>query len=258
MFNMGTSRSEMCSTTMKFNDLVDQIDAEYRQRGDTLGWRWLYSPRQTLSTARVALVGLNPSGGSHKPPIASCDDGNAYANESWSGLPPGHAKLQRQVLSLFSCLDVSPDEVLTGNLVPFRSRSWEALAKRPSAVTFGQQLWRQVFAEHTPELVITMGNTARDALVEVLDARDRKYVTVNWGGLVGTRWVLPGGGRLVGLPHLDRFDIVTRPASQSALEELFSKRYDRNKALSPSSVRFDWMQKRSDEDRLLAVPQPEG
>jgi len=243
---------------MKFSNLVDLIDTEYGQRGDTLGWRWLYSPRQTLSRANVALVGLNPGGSSYEPPVPSSEQGSAYATESWGGLPPGHSTLQRQVLSLFSCLGVKADDVLTGNLVPFRSRSWEALVNRPAAVTFGQRLWQEVFAAHRPEMIIAMGNTARDALVEVLGAYDRKYVTVNWGSLVGTYWALPNGGRLVGLPHLSRYGIITRAVSQSALLELFGERYDKDKKLPPSLLRFVRGERESATNLTPAVPQPEG
>jgi len=255
---MCASRLEMHSTLMKFNNLVDLIDTEYGRRGDTLGWRWLYSPRQTLSRANVALVGLNPGGGSYEPPVPSCEQGSAYTTESWGGLPPGHSTLQRQILSLYSCLGVKADDVLSGNLVPFRSRSWEALRNRSTAVTFGQRLWQEVFTAHRPEMIIAMGNTARDALVEVLGAYDRKYVTVNWGSLVGTYWTLPKGGRLVGLPHLSRYGIITRAVSQSALLELFGERYDKDKKLPPSLLRFEREPRESATDLTLAVPQPEG
>ena len=78
---------------MDFNDQVDSIEAEYSRRGDSLGWRWLYSPQKTLEHARVALLGLNPTGGTYEPPAASYEDGSAYASETWRGLPPGHDTL---------------------------------------------------------------------------------------------------------------------------------------------------------------------
>jgi len=201
--------------------LKSRIEKRYLADGYSLGWRLLYSPEAVLEGAQTAFIGLNP-GGSYRPDDHAefaMDYGSAYARESW-GMPPGQSKLQRQVLALFKMLDERPEAILAGNLVAFRSPSWDALDGRQRALAFGKSIWKDIFAQVRPNLVIGMGNDVVAALKEILDVRNTERILVQWGNVCGERGEFTNG-TLVGIPHLSRFPIVTRSKSQPGLRELF-------------------------------------
>ena len=191
--------------------LKARIECRYRDGAYKLGWRLLYSPAIVLESARLAFVGLNPGGRARPNGHAefAMPSGSAYAVESWKGKPPGTAPLQRQVLSLFEMLGETPENVLAGNLVPFRSPGWSDLpGDRKAAVEFGQHLWRDIICRARPALVVTYGDKPFVALHEILRASEPEKCGLDWGRYSARRCVFPGG-RLVGLPHLSRFPVVT-------------------------------------------------
>ena len=63
-----------------FDKMVAEISAAYGSAGDVnLGWRFLYSPKSTLSdNTGVAIIGLNPGGSEREPPLPSVESGNAW------------------------------------------------------------------------------------------------------------------------------------------------------------------------------------
>lgn len=200
--------------------LEQRIEKAYRARGDRMGWRLLYSPAHVLNGASVAFVGLNP-GGDYAPvqhAEFAMDHGSAYEREDW-GAAPGQAKLQRQVRALCNRLGVRPEDVLAGNLVPFRSPSWEAMADRRGALAFGKALWSKILHHARPNLVIAMGGVTIAALADVLNVHDLERVNVGWGSVKGQRG-RHHNGVFVGLPHLSRFAIIDRPQSEHGLERL--------------------------------------
>ena len=147
-----------------------QIKAAYRASGNDLGWRFLYSPEGVLDGAEVAFIGLNPGGTSRPADYAEfcMTEGSAYQRESWADFPPGQSPLQRQVLLLFERLGVRTERVLDGNLVPFRSPSWDRLPSRAQALCFGCSIWREVLGQARPSLVISMGRVTNEALAAML------------------------------------------------------------------------------------------
>ncbi|WP_273523456.1 uracil-DNA glycosylase family protein [Rhodosalinus sediminis] len=203
--------------------LRERIEAEYTARGDQLGWRLLYSPEKVVDGAEIAFIGLNP-GGDHAPPEHedfAMPGGSAYVEESWAGHPPGRSPLQRQVHALFDALDVAPERVLAGNLVPFRAPSWDDLAEPREAIRFGTELWRDILAAAQPRLIVTMGQAAGDAVSRLLGSHETLRIGVGWGSVTARRHERDGVA-LVVLPHLSRFAIIGRPASEPALAKLFA------------------------------------
>lgn len=209
---------------MATSDLVNEaaIEAAYLQSGNTLGWRLLSSPASTIEGADIAFIGLNPGGHRYEPdhPSFAVPGTSAYVDESWKGAPPGESPLQKQVRALFRGLGAKPEDVLSGNLVPFRSPSWADLNNKPYALDFGFRIWREILGRARPRLVIGMGRQVTQKLKQILATHDEERVTVGWGNVSATRAVFTEG-RLVGLPHLSRFPIVGRPQSSSALQLLF-------------------------------------
>ena len=201
------------------------IESEYQRRlrlypDQALEWRLLYSPRRVLSGARVAFIGLNPGGRFVDPTHGkfSCEAGSAYRRsvENWG---PSSA-LQDQVIALFNRLGVVPEDVLAGNLVPFRSPSEDSLAGAAEAIAFGKNLWKEILGKVSPSIVVTMGVPANREVSSLLRVREVKAVAIGWGNLTASRGSFAGGA-WIGLPHLSRFTIMNRPASQKALDVLF-------------------------------------
>ncbi len=211
------------SGTTVTTDFRNRIEAAYQRSGNAFGWRFLYSPERTLGGARVAFIGLNPGGSSEDDAHGryAMESGSAYSNESWAGCAPGESRLQRQVLALFEKLDIKPEHVLAGNLVPFRSPDWRSLKDREASVQFGMELWAEVLRTAKPSLVITMGSQATRIVADLLGVEGLAKQRIGWGRVAGY-WAQSDGGRLIGLPHLSRFGVITRPQSSEALEELLS------------------------------------
>lgn len=207
--------------------LKSRIQEKYSDLGYALGWRLLYSPEAVLERARVAFVGLNP-GGDHAPADHAefaMESGSAYAQERW-GKPPGQSRLQCQVLRLFEIVGEPPADVLAGNLVPFRSPSWEMLGSKDQALRFGRGIWDEILAHTKPQLVIGMGGDTWPVLKQLLRVQSAQKELVGWGSVRGERGEFEGG-TFVGLPHLSRFAIVTREESRKGLQTLLGTHYGR-------------------------------
>lgn len=185
-----------------------------------LGWRLLYSPRRVLSGSRVAFLGFNPGGSTINPDhgVFSSERGSAYRKdvENWGS----SARLQEQVIEVFKRLDVSPEAVLAGNLVPFRSPSEDSLKGANQAITFGRSLWKEILLATRPSVVITMGGAANREISHLLNVSGIETHYVGWGNYTASRGQTPYG-TWIGLPHLSRFAIMKREASQPALNEIF-------------------------------------
>jgi hypothetical protein len=205
------------------NAYESKIVRAYQASGNAMGWRFLSSPAQTLMGARVAFIGLNPGGSEHDDnhgEFSMAPGKSAYRDESWAGCNPGENKLQKQVLALFDRLNEKPEDVLSGNLVPFRSPNWASLKGSQKALEFGEELWREVLRKARPSFVVTMGGEARDSVCRLLQIRNVKKTMVGWGNISASKGKF-SGGTFVGLPHLSRFGILNRPESSPYLDELF-------------------------------------
>jgi len=218
------SNDEYCA------ELKMRIEAEYERSGNRLGWRLLASPRNVLDGAEIALVGINPAGRKRPvdhPQLSTCPGKSAYVHEKWAGSSEcGASRLQKQVRTLFGNLEVEPHRVLAGNLVPFRSRSWDCLENRATSLRFGKELWHSILKRAKPRLVIGMGRVVWSSLSEILDVNEEDWdsVQVNWGKVSAKRAKFrDGDGLLVLLPYLGRFGIVTRDDSADALKEIFGE-----------------------------------
>lgn len=197
--------------------LHTEIEAAYAASENRLGWRFLYSPANVLDGAHVALIGQNP-GGSHVDPehgVFAMDKGSAYRDETW----PSTNHLQPEVLALFRRLNVAPEKVLAGNLVPFRSPNWNEPSERKHAVAFGRSLWKQVLDRAKPSIIVTMGAKANGEVARLIDARYVEERPTGWGHYKARRGRYTGDIS-IGLPHLSRYKIMTRPACRPYMDAL--------------------------------------
>ena len=213
---------------MDFLDqLTNEIDGAYRDLGHTLGWRFITSPKRTLSPdTDVVFIALNPGGRTNNldHPSASSEAGSAYLVESWGRNPPGENKLQLQVQSMYEILNVPPESVLSGQMVPFRSPSWDELPNRQESLRFGTAIWKQVLEYVRPRLVIGMGKSViRPCLLNILgNPYQSAAIPVRWGPVTVSVDKFKYCS-VVTFPHLSRFGIMTRGASRSRIEKAFAR-----------------------------------
>jgi hypothetical protein len=203
------------------------IQTEYERLGLTQGWRFLSSPSRNLTTARLAIITLNPGGERNlEASLAerwSSERGSAYRIEAWRGQSAGTAPLQRQIQRLCALLGEAPDDVLSGHFVPFRSKDWNSLPRREEAALLGVKLWRGILAKSPARLIVCIGKAiAGDGIAAACDARPVQSIPSGWGSLSIDRYLAPGGRRIVALPHLSRFGLFGDAAREKRFLEALS------------------------------------
>jgi hypothetical protein len=198
------------------------IETEYRRLGHTIGWRFLTSPAKTIDAANVALVTQNPGGDVDDPnaPRWSVENGNAYAIESWRGVPAGQDQLQIQVKRLFEVVGVDINSVLSGYFVPFRSRDWNSLNNRSQSTAFGRELWKTVFSRSPATLIFAFGKDIAVDMCQILGASPLGSAPAHWANLTIDSYRSRDRKVLIVLPHLSRFRLFYRPTSESAFKTL--------------------------------------
>lgn len=215
-----------------FQDLVSSIRNKYDEMDYKLGWRFLTSPKSTVSkNTDSVFITLNPGGSviAHEAQQESCEDGSAYLVEQWGKNTPGNAPLQRQIQSLYRHLGWEFDDVLSGQFVPFRSPSWDDLPNCQCALQFGTEIWSKLLDVIQPSTVIAMGKSKlRHPIRTILGSPEYSAnISVGWGNITAGLDIY-SDYRFVSLPHLSRFQIIDRPESEAGLCELFPnwRRYE--------------------------------
>lgn len=205
------------------DEIRERIEAKCRKRGHTLGWRLLSSPWSTTHRSRVAFIGLQP-GGSFVPtdhPDLCRESGSAYVEEQWGNYDAGKHPLQRQVRALFERLNVRPEDVLAGNLVPFRAPNAASFPDMTGAIGFGEELWRDLLESARPDLVITMSAPVTRSIAKVAGISAMEAHPSGWGN-VKLFMGKSESFKLLGLPHLSRFRIMTHRKSQQFISNVIN------------------------------------
>ncbi len=222
-----------------FKQLVSKIRHTYRDLDHHLGWRFLYSSRETLKpSTEIIFVGLNPGGKEFEKPQASCESGNAYRSEKWNKKPPSHNALQEQVCLLYEGIakaihsqsrDKLMDESLAGNFIPFRSQSIPKLDSPDPCRKLAREIWSSVLDYVKPRLVITMGREVTDEIVGLIEEHATVAVPTKrktgWGEITyDLRRASLGGHRtlIIGLPHLSRFRIFGRKEAGEKFQPMWN------------------------------------
>lgn len=204
--------------------LEDKIEAHAESRNVDLGWRFLSCPLKNIDTAKTVFIGINP-GGRNKD-IAndglSVEVGSSYRIERWGGsFEPGKAPLQKQVLALFRLLSENPDQVLSGNLIPFRSPSIAELEDVQSVTAFGKELWVAILSRCPAKLIITMGNQVTKSIAPLLGITSLEKYPSGWGN-VSIQVGEANGVLLIGIPHLSTFKLLSRPKCVEILKDILA------------------------------------
>lgn len=175
----------------------------------------LYCPSAVRLSASVATLGLNPGGG-RDPSQAwedwcqfSDEDGNSHFVQRW-GKSGGKSALQWQIERLVCLLGIPEHDLLSANLVPFRSPDWKALPRTEESLNFGFSLLDWLLASPELKLVVAfgLGNIER-RLVTYLGAESLGEERTGWGKTVARFYRTPRF-HLAHLPHLSRFCVLGR------------------------------------------------
>jgi hypothetical protein len=223
-----------------FSKWCAEIQEAYIGLGHKIGWQFLTSPQATLSRdCQIALITMNPGGSIEKSDHGreSSEAGSAYIVEAWKhGYAPGQAPLQVQVRRMFSLLATAQggrttgDELLnaslTGYFVPFRSPQFKALAHPRESLTFATKLWADILNHCDPKLIITIDQHTRRGLTRILNAKygatpSLQQFEIGWGTYTADLFTY-GSVAMLRLPHLSRFPIFGRRASQLQVERIIA------------------------------------
>jgi hypothetical protein len=199
------------------------IEDEYQRLGHKLGWRFLYGPSATLTSATVAVISLNPGGATFEEPIWSCERGSAYTSESWKGKTPGTESHQVQIRRMLDLMHVAPENVLAGPFVPFRSRDWETLANKPDSLAFGQRLWSWALANSPVTKIVVIGRLGglEKRVCDMAQCPTLVHeVSAGWGNQKLRQYTGGAGRIVVSIPHVSQFKIFGRPPGDSAFAKI--------------------------------------
>lgn len=236
------------SDTISFEQAVTEIEAAYKKLGHKLGWRFLTVSKDVLqNNPQIAMITGNP--GDRKIPLnhgkESCENGCAYLSEKWGDSAIGQNPLQKQVQQLFENIatqikgapvdqsdrDALIKSSLIAYYIPFRSPSIKELANKPKSLEFAHSLWTRLFEQIHSKLIITMEPDSFRTFDELLQQRfpepppEFKNMQTGWGAYTAKVKRFGQGETtttLVQLPHLSRFKLFGRPASEPHVDELLA------------------------------------
>ncbi|MHA7816150.1 MAG: hypothetical protein ACX93N_06715 [Pseudohaliea sp.] len=218
------------------SDLEPIIERGYRDLGYAdlagLGYRFLSSPESTLWSDHM-IMSINPAG--NRPDFDNdsmfTEEGtSAFVHERWLAAPVGSSKLQQQYQALFRFLGWDPLTVLQAPFSPYRYPSWGKLPAgvRDQTLDFClSQIWRPYFATHCPTKIICVGKPQLESMIAAIPHQlvEQASVPTGWNNRAcdtASLYVFDNGCRIVQIPHLSRFGIMTAPVCQEYLPRIFA------------------------------------
>jgi hypothetical protein len=203
----------------------------YREEGDR-GYRFLSSPESTLYSGRL-ILSINPAGNTpdYENDALFTEEGkSSFFDERWLSAPVGSSKLQVQLQALFEFLNWDPLATLQAPFSPYRHPSWSAMPRELQERTIDfcvAEIWRPYFERHIPKQIVCVGKPQLEPLLRALDLEvlSCKSVFTGWNNNAcryAEQIVLAEGVKIVQIPHLSRFGIMTSGACHDHLPEIFS------------------------------------
>jgi hypothetical protein len=195
-----------------------QLASELPRSGEIL-----YSAASTLRPGPVYLLGHNPGGDPNDrglPNVGqSLDDLptktiNSYLDTVWSrqhGV--GQAPLQRRVVWLLESLGLKPRDVAASNLIFVRSRD----VARSRFGEYARLCWpvhERILDVVKPRLLLVYGNSGASPfgfLRDTFGADVDERCPSGHGKWMCRSFQVPRRFRVVGLPHLSRYDVSGHP-----------------------------------------------
>lgn len=194
-------------------------DAE-QKLGLSDGFKFLYTPWSTIESAQVAFLSLNPG----VPPdeaelrVISDERGNSYEIERETTRSP----ITAQFLALAKLINLPPASILTGVAAPFRTNHWEDLSTIQSitALELGREFWSKPLLRSDLRLILAVSAEAAALAVDLTNATFELELPAYWGTMSLRRYRTPDGRAIIHLPHLSRFQLLSRPASRAAIAQI--------------------------------------
>lgn len=227
-----------------FQDTVDEIKSFYEEHGYELGWRFLTCSKNVLkSNPKIAFITSNPGGSRIRDdhPSPSCEKGSPYLDESWKDRDPGESPLQVQIQKMFVKLREKTnhpgserkfiESALSGYFVPFRSEDLKRLKHKEKAFDFGEKIWLKILKAVKPELFVCIEQETAKRLRRIIETayclpESKSYkLQTGWGNYTADIVEFENSTeiKILRLPHLSRFTLFTREASEKAIENIFSQ-----------------------------------
>lgn len=202
----------------------------YRSQGD-MGFRFLSSPASTFWSEHL-ILSINPAG--NKPDTANdgmctAEGRSAYVDEAWPDEIPGKAKLQKQYQALLSMMGWNPLEVLQAPFSPYRYPRWADLPSplKERTVSFcASRIWQPYFGRHVPRKIICVGKPQAEMVLdsfpfEVVEDYKRPTGWNNRACKEAVHYTFANGTKMLQIPHLGVFGIMTANACQPYLDDIF-------------------------------------
>ena len=192
------------------------------------GYRFVYGPWETLDKAEVAFLSLNPGRGEtlDKETMRDISDerGNTYEVEQGTSASP----MVDQFLRLAKLIEHRPADILTGVVVPFRSKNWDCVEEyqREESLALGRRFWKVPLSRPDLRLIIVTGTPTEKLVVDITEASCDGESDSGWGSYKLRRYRLPKGGRIVYLPHLSHFRLFGRKPSEPKVREFLDDAWD--------------------------------
>lgn len=167
------------------------------------GWSMFSTPAARISTAQVAIIGLNPGGSEGDESWQF--DGNAFVDGLWAKNGTAHSAIQQQIQALMVALQVDAQSVLIAQLVPFRSPSWNSLSHRVEALEFSKSLWEDLLPNISAPLFVCMGKEVARFMSRWFGGCEWRAYDTGWGNIY--RCILADGRKVVSIPHPSRYQL---------------------------------------------------
>jgi hypothetical protein len=186
----------------------------------TEGYHLLYCPEARIHDADVAFVSLNPGapprpGYNHK--VLSNEEGNNYVLEEEITRSP----ITAQYLKLCNLIGQDAEMVLTGAFCPFRSKSWKDFDKEKMAVGLaaGTTFWSKVL-QRKFNYVFCIGGVTGENISKILPKKESTVYDSGWGNAKIKVDVWGNGTKVITLPHLSRYKLLSNAKSQDVLRRI--------------------------------------
>ncbi len=208
-------------------DYYGRIEAACEELGHPFGFNPLLLCSEKSFKSDLMFATLNPAGNRDYPDHRGrgrYENGNAYLNKQTplnNQIQQAFAHLQRRVGYTGTAHEFARTQIVTTQLVPFRSPDWASLHRPEESLAFVKDLWGDIFLSWRPRAVVAVGGVTLDLVSELLGHELSRFSMPSGWGNVQIHWRECKGTRLIGLPHLSRFKIFGRPESERHLDKAF-------------------------------------
>ena len=233
-----------------FQEIINDIETEYKKTSNKLGWRFLVTSKKTLDENNgIYLITLNPGGSKEERThsTASCENGCAYLTETWKNYKNPDSPLQNQFKLLFQEIAAklnSKDYVavmessVCGYFIPFRSTNYKELADKKESISLAKDIWNKILSKGKFKIVMCIDIQTYNFIKKIIvedgyKLSTEKNLNTGWGNFKSEVSKFQKNNKVFTLarfPHLSRFSIFGRKESKmhvdKIMDEIFKDYYN--------------------------------